>query len=114
MKLSMAYCILILLLAGCSADVSLHSAEEFYAPNVPTAVDNTDTDQNPPPSVKEELKCEVPIIDLDHSPNFVPQNSIRVYLNEVKYPEAKCNDGTQAAYVIRPGCVARWGRRLCR
>jgi O-palmitoleoyl-L-serine hydrolase len=54
--------------------------------------------------------CATPAVAISHTATAV-NNPQLVVLNTAKYPQAICNDGTAAAYVLRPGsgsAASRW------
>jgi hypothetical protein len=70
----------------------------------------TTTATTPAPILPAPSACTTPTATITHTATTVPAQQL-VVLDTTKYPQAKCNDGTAAAYVLRAGAGAastRW------
>ena len=83
------------MLAGCGGGSSL-------------AVDPPVTTPTPTPT--PTASCTTPSVTITHTASAANAPQL-VFLDKSKYPQALCNDGTPAAYVLRQGAGAaanRW------
>lgn len=65
---------------------------------------------NPNPNPTPNASCTTPVATITHTSSSVATQQL-VVLDTTKYPAARCNDGSAAAYVFRPGTGAaatRW------
>jgi hypothetical protein len=68
------------------------------------------TTPTPTPTPTPSSSCSTPPVTIAHTASAANAPQL-VFLDKSKYPQALCNDGTPAAYVLRPGAGAaanRW------
>ena len=75
-----------------------------------SAADPPGTTPTPTPTPTPSASCSTPSATITHSASATNTPQL-VFLDTSKYPQALCNDGTPAAYVVRQGAGAaanRW------